>query len=319
MPSLSGAKFRQFNGQFGVVTLVNEPEGRSEVADLLSANGYVVFPAKSAEQACNSILGDRDIGVFVVDLSFNDANGLDVYAEVKQRLSAGRQLKLIVLAESASINDAVYALRHEAVDFLRKPAHPDSILKAVFRAGEALLHTRALQLAVARAKHLAEALFSVHELGQQIELRPVRDHREAPGVEPATEVWRASVELAAPQSAMMRERAREVIRQRRIQRDIFGQEFVVSPHWDMLLDLFLASHDDAAISVTSLCIVSGVPSTTALRRIKELENWGMVARTKDDTDARRIFVALTAVAKSKLQSYFHAIVGERDRIDCKLV
>ena len=69
-----------------------------------------------------------------------------------------------------------------------------------------------------------------------------------------------------------------------------------------MLDLFQASKKDARpISVTSLCIASAVPNTTALRWIDALVQKGLLARHADEHDGRRTFVSLTDEALRKME------------------
>lgn len=70
--------------------------------------------------------------------------------------------------------------------------------------------------------------------------------------------------------------------------DLFGE-----PAWDILLDLFVAWAGGVRISVTSSCIASGVPPTTALRWLLILEDKGLITRSNDVRDKRRIWVELT--------------------------
>lgn len=70
--------------------------------------------------------------------------------------------------------------------------------------------------------------------------------------------------------------------------EIFGE-----PAWDILLDLFVAKVRGLRISVTSACIASQVPPTTALRWLTVLEDHGLIAREPDLLDGRRAWVQLT--------------------------
>jgi len=79
------------------------------------------------------------------------------------------------------------------------------------------------------------------------------------------------------------------------------------PAWDMLLDLFLAHHSQLRISVSSLCIASNVPTSTALRWLKTLEEQGLISRRVDPLDARRHFIDLTQSAVEALTRYFSSL------------
>ena len=100
---------------------------------------------------------------------------------------------------------------------------------------------------------------------------------------------------------------RRIIRQRRMRSRYFPGELFVDPAWDMLLDLTAAAAEHSRISVTSLCLASGVPPTTALRWITQMEEAGLVEREGDSTDRRRAFIVLSDKTAASMARYFEAI------------
>jgi DNA-binding MarR family transcriptional regulator len=72
----------------------------------------------------------------------------------------------------------------------------------------------------------------------------------------------------------------------------------------MLLDLTAARAEHTRVSVTSLCIASGVPPTTALRWIGQMTEAGLLQRIEDETDRRRAFITLTDKAADAMARYF---------------
>lgn len=68
------------------------------------------------------------------------------------------------------------------------------------------------------------------------------------------------------------------------------------PSWELLLDLLVHRAERRAVSVTSACLASGAPTSTALRYIAALEAAGLVTRRASDTDRRVVFVSLTDAA-----------------------
>jgi DNA-binding MarR family transcriptional regulator len=76
------------------------------------------------------------------------------------------------------------------------------------------------------------------------------------------------------------------------------------PAWDMLLDLTAAQAEHNRVSVTSLCIASGVPPTTALRWIAQMIEAGWLVRVEDTIDRRRAFVELSERATDAMARYF---------------
>jgi DNA-binding MarR family transcriptional regulator len=72
----------------------------------------------------------------------------------------------------------------------------------------------------------------------------------------------------------------------------------------MLLDLTAARAEHVRVSVTSLCIASAVPPTTALRWISQMTDMGLLERVNDETDRRRAFITLTDKAADAMARYF---------------
>jgi hypothetical protein len=97
---------------------------------------------------------------------------------------------------------------------------------------------------------------------------------------------------------------RKVIRQRQQRAKFFDRELFADPAWDILLDLTAARAEHERVSVTSACIASGVPPTTALRWISQMTAAGLIERVQDDVDRRRAFVALSDTAADAMARYF---------------
>lgn len=88
---------------------------------------------------------------------------------------------------------------------------------------------------------------------------------------------------------------------RRLRSDIFPYGLFSDPAWDMLIDLYISLLEHRAVSVSSACIASCSPPTTALRHITTLQENGLVVRRPDLRDGRRIHLELSA-AGVKLMS-----------------
>lgn len=97
---------------------------------------------------------------------------------------------------------------------------------------------------------------------------------------------------------------RKIIRQRQLRARFFDGDLFADPAWDILLDLTAARAEHARVSVTSLCIASGVPPTTALRWISQMVETGLLERVEDEVDRRRAFIALTEKAADAMARYF---------------
>ncbi|GAA4774727.1 winged helix DNA-binding protein [Novosphingobium ginsenosidimutans] len=97
---------------------------------------------------------------------------------------------------------------------------------------------------------------------------------------------------------------RQIIRQRQLRARFFDGDFFADPAWDMLLDLTAARAEHARVSVSSLCIASGVPPTTALRWIGQMTEAGLLQRVEDETDRRRAFITLSDQVADSMARYF---------------
>lgn len=96
-----------------------------------------------------------------------------------------------------------------------------------------------------------------------------------------------------------------IYRSRRLRDDAFGAiagQFR-EPTWDILLDLYLAAAKGRPVSVSSACIGSGAPQTTAIRHLALLENAGLVVRTPNPMDNRAGIVTLTEEAIRRIDDW----------------
>ena len=98
-----------------------------------------------------------------------------------------------------------------------------------------------------------------------------------------------------------------MVRLRRRRDQLFAGELFADPAWDILLDLTAARAEHTRVSVTSLCIASGVPPTTALRWISQMVEAGLLVRVEDESDRRRAFIELSDKAADSMARYFHEL------------
>ncbi len=97
---------------------------------------------------------------------------------------------------------------------------------------------------------------------------------------------------------------RQIIARRQARARFFDAELFADPAWDMLLDLTAAHAEHGRVSVTSLCIASGVPATTALRWIRQMTDSGLFERVEDSADRRRAFITLSDRSVDAMVRYF---------------
>jgi predicted transcriptional regulator len=101
---------------------------------------------------------------------------------------------------------------------------------------------------------------------------------------------------------------RRIIKNRSYRREYFPQGLFADPAWDMLLDLAAAQAEYRQVSITSLCLASGVPNTTALRYVDMLIESNLCAKRADTKDRRRTWIELTERGSKAVADYFSRIV-----------
>lgn len=109
--------------------------------------------------------------------------------------------------------------------------------------------------------------------------------------------------------------ADQMYKARRTREKLFGIAGLFSdPAWDILLDLLINENRMSRVSVTSACIASCVPATTALRWLSTLEEYGLVERHQDAADARRTFIALTKLGRQKTCEALFSALNSSSRL-----
>lgn len=94
--------------------------------------------------------------------------------------------------------------------------------------------------------------------------------------------------------------ARKLLSQRRRREQLLGEDLFGEPVWDILLDLFASAREGKEVSISSLCIASGAPTTSALRYITMLVDRGLLTRSKDVRDGRRILIDLSPIVQEQI-------------------
>ncbi len=291
-----------------VTVLADRPHLRAQVIDDARAAGLRVT---ASGELAGVLEGEaRPLGdVVLVDCPQATGAGLAALARLDQR-AARTGAQVVVSTTLDALDDVFACMDQSAPQILVDPGRGERAI-ALGRALAALpdLGVRELspgdRLTLLR---LSEQVSRIAERLERIEGAPGRD--PAPAVEsPALSfsqpdgreellVRRPAPPLPDPQVV------RRIIRQRQARARYFDGGLFSDPAWDMLLDLTAARAEKARVSVTSLCIASGVPATTALRWIGQMTEAGLFRRIEDEADRRRAFIALTDHAAEAMARYF---------------
>jgi FixJ family two-component response regulator/DNA-binding MarR family transcriptional regulator len=271
-----------------VLIVDDEPDIAAEMAALLAGAGVETAQAQDANAALGTFAADLRIGVVVCDIRMPRRSGLEFVRGLRTVGARGRLARVIFCTGYADTDSAIDALRLGAVEFLRKPVDPSELLAAVRKAADGYRQdAEGDTLKGVAVRDLAQVLESFRNF--------VRNGA-------------ATAEAAAAGGGELRLRKAGHLLAIRRRRDTHlpAAEFDEALLF-MLLDLYQAEAADQRVSVSSLCLASGIPQTTALRRIDEMVARGLAERIPDPKDRRRAFVELSDDARARLGRFLDSV------------
>ncbi|MCC7273367.1 MAG: response regulator [Alphaproteobacteria bacterium] len=287
-----------------VLLLDDDPQILREYVDMLDSIGIQSHTATSAARGL-AVLEDRpDIGLVVADIRMPEMDGLRFASIVRQMNRNGPSPQFIFVTGYGEISAALAALRLEASDFLLKPVRRSDFIAAVRRAAQRVEADRAINAIQALLPIVARWQATAAST-QRTALAGVPALEEPPPA--ASPSSQPPAEQTADRTADLKARVVQIIQSRQARDRHFPQHLFADPAWDMLLDLTLAKLSSKEISVSSVCLAAGVPQSTALRRLQDLERSGLVRRRRDRDDRRRIFVELTEDAMQRIFRFLSVI------------
>ncbi|MCP4726415.1 MAG: sigma-54-dependent Fis family transcriptional regulator [bacterium] len=102
---------------------------RTALEEHLVNNGYVVYSAENVEIALEQVLS-KTIDVVITDFNLPDKNGIDLLKQVKK---TNPDIPVIIITAYGSIDDAVFAMKAGAFDYLTKPINIEELLLTMKR------------------------------------------------------------------------------------------------------------------------------------------------------------------------------------------
>lgn len=238
-----------------------------------------------------------------------------------ETIAIQNNMAVILLAGIETLDLAYACMRGPRTQLLCNPDNTD-LAAALLAAARSEDSPRHLHDATreGEANRLDQLSAEVSRLARTIETLTTRPRAAAPSFDLGSRISdRASDYIGMPALApiggepvaeqgveITAARVRDLLRARRMRADFLAGGLFADPAWDMLLDLLAARLEQERVSVSSLCIASAVPPTTALRWIRTLTDDGLVVRQADPHDGRRIFIALADGAAEALTRWFLA-------------
>ena len=292
-----------------VSVLSDRPRIRAELVDQLLEAGLLLRQADPLDRLLSDeafVLGD----IVVIDIPAPGAEFLAALARLDARAAqSGTQL---VVSTKVEAIDAVFgAMDCCDVQFLIDPS-PAEYALAIGAALARLPGRSVHELAREDQLALVRLTEQVHSLARKLGGMPMEveapDQLRSPSfgymargpVEKPVSAGDRCGGGKLPSASVLR----EIIRQRQLRASFFEGELFADPAWDMLLDLTAARAEGNEVCVSSLCIASGVPATTALRWIGQMTEAGLFERLPDPADRRRAIIRLSGSAEEAMCAYF---------------
>lgn len=255
-----------------VMVVDDDLDWASECSFTLRAIGCTPFVARSSTEALY-LARQHQITIAIVDYQMPEEDGISLIERlVQQAEEDDRQLSLIMATGYASLDLAVAAMRVSVTDFLQKPIAPDQLREAIQRIYGLRQSRKTRKDLVDRLSLLSGDLQRLASL-----ITPEQEGRaRSPGraSEVTPELVRKQIKIEARR------------------RDLAGGSLFGDSAWCMLLDLLLAKMEGQMLSVSSACIGSGAPMSTAMRLVRRFVETGLVHKVPDENDRRRDFLVL---------------------------
>lgn len=267
---------------------------------LLQLDAHCMALTNAAEVA-DVLRQHPTIEVLICDLRMPEIDGIQLIQQVREQFGEQRALEFILVSGHVSMESAIAALRLEAVEFLSKPVMPRDLLASVRKA---MLKTQLIKTVIEnRARHVDSA----------------------PAIAPGSlalflsTLTSSAMSWSMPDAAAPRDylphygqeydslRFLKRLHEARVR--LFGEALLPDPAWSILAELMRAALTGRRVAVTALCAASKAPFTTALRRIDDLIEAGLAARTRDPTDRRRSYIELTDAGHQKMQRYLRNVAA----------
>jgi DNA-binding NtrC family response regulator len=264
-----------------ILAVDDEPRSLRVIARLLEQAHLFCHTVSSGEAALAFLKNAREVDVVVSDLRMPSMDGIEFMRTLRRVYIDRPWLQLILVTGQASVDAAVAALRLEASDFLFKPIEPKRLREAVQRALERAAKARAVHRSAITVESDREEVRELEDTARRLALRMQAvfqlGETRRPDATPSTD--REALTLLA--------------RLRDTRQSVFGEALMPEPAWEMLTELMRATLTETRLSVTALCLSSQSPTTTALRKLEDLEIAGLIRREPDARDRRRSYVELT--------------------------
>jgi DNA-binding NtrC family response regulator len=125
-----------------VLTIDDEQNFTEEIHEYLQKTGYESYTANAVRPGL-AILKKTDIDLLILDIRLPGANGLDVLKQVKEEYP---KIEVIIVSAHGDMDSVIQAMRHGALDYLRKPFRHVDFQIAIERTQKFIMLNQKLQV-----------------------------------------------------------------------------------------------------------------------------------------------------------------------------
>ena len=262
----------------------------------LRSLGYDALIAQAPDEAL-ALLVARPVDFAILDYDLAGHDGIALGHELTHAAAAqSRKFRFLVVTGQDARNVAIDALRASAADVLEKPVGLGDLRLALQRM-EGLDMGSTTQ---------ADLLTALADLSGQMQRIAHLIEPTGPRPAPPTPPFQTSDSpngAEPPHPTVLINHIRGLLKKESRRRCIGGGHVFGDPAWEMLLDLMLAKIEGRRVSVSSACIASGAPMSTALRLVGRLVEEDVLRKLPDPTDRRRHFLVINAQFEQPLLEY----------------
>lgn len=258
-----------------VLVVDDEVDALQELADTLVNYGFEPITAFDFRSAMQAFLLDDSIGVVLADVHMPVNDGLSLAKSIRSSGDRGGACQIVFITGHPALSTAIEAIKTKGTGYLTKPVDPIELSTVVQTAIDQYREARKGRLEkVAFLEVINRLLQAREQFNSAISIESSGSTNQSVG----------SRRVAQVESLL---KIRDM-RGAYLPKEIFGD-----PAWFMILDLYLSGLQNKKVSVSSLCFASGGSQTTALRRVHDLVDLGVVIREQDPTDRRRAYLVLS--------------------------
>ncbi len=270
--------------ELDVLVVDDDEAGLFDLTASLRRAGLTCASASNGRKALETLARGAMPSVVVTDIRMAGLNGLELARRVA-KLDAPELPEIVFISGNTDLGDAVHAIRLGARDLLTKPIDLRRLIRIVREIREER-QTLSLPVASTSQPGPASARTDTATQGSHIDVKSM-----------------SSVVLNSLRNLQ------------RLRSEKLPSVLAAEASWEILLDLYVSELRGEPISLTAVAGSAGIPLTSAMRRIRELEDKGMILRTPDEKDRRRAAASLTDKGRNAVQSFIRSYLTSCGTLD----